>query len=116
LSYICADIACFSKRDSIDVGNLRQFVKISSAAIANNQDIIAVFMGCMTDNLVLEQFCALGFNPVSYWYYDRGKAEVDFLIQYGNKVISAEVKSGLSVSAKSLKFYRDTYQPRFVPR
>ena len=36
---------------------------------------------------------------------------MDFLIQDNDKIIPVEVKSGLSVQAKSLKFYREKYTP-----
>lgn len=99
-----------------DVGILRKLARISPAVIVNSQDIFCDFKGRLAENLVLEQFYALGINPVCYWYNNKGKAEVDFLIQNDNQIIPVEAKSGLSVNAKSLKFYRETYKPQLAIR
>ncbi len=99
-----------------DVGILRKLARISPAVIVNSQDIFSDFKGRLAENLVLEQFCALGINPVCYWYNNKGKAEVDFLIQDDNRLVPVEVKSGLSVNAKSLRFYRDTFRPQLAIR
>ena len=55
-------------------------------------------------------------DPVCYWFNGRGKAEVDFLIQDGSRIIPVEVKSGLSLNAKSLKYYRSQYAPQISIR
>ena len=99
-----------------DVGILRKLAKISPAVTANSLDIFADFKGRLAENLVLEQFCALGMDPVCYWFNGKGKAEVDFLIQAGNGIIPVEVKPGLSVNAKSLKYYRSQYSPQISIR
>ena len=99
-----------------DVGILRKLAMISPEVIVNSLDVFSDFKGRLAENLVLEQFCALGMKPVCYWYNGNGKAEVDFLIQDGNQVVPVEVKSGLNVNAKSLKFYRERYQPRLSIR
>lgn len=99
-----------------DVGILRKLARISPSVIVNSQDIFSDFKGRLAENLVLEQLYALGVNPVCYWYNNRGKAEVDFLIQDGNNLIPVETKSGLSVNAKSLKYYRDTFKPQLSVR
>lgn len=99
-----------------DVGILRELAKISPSVIANSQDIFSDFKGRLAENYVLEQFYALGLNPVCYWYNSKGKAEVDFLIQDDNNLIPVETKSGMSVNAKSLKFYRETYKPPLAIR
>jgi len=48
---------------------------------------------------------------ISYWTSD-GKAEVDFLLQYGDMIIPVEVKSSDNVTSKSLSFYAKEYSPR----
>ena len=98
------------------LGILRKLAHVSPEVTANSQDIFSDFKGRLAENLVLEQFYALGMKPVCYWFNSRGKAEVDFLIQDGNRIIPVEVKSGLSVNAKSLKFYRGQYKPEISIR
>ncbi len=99
-----------------DVGILRKLARISATVIANNQDFFSGFQGRLTENLVLEQFYALGINPVCYWYNRKGQAEVDFLIQLDNRIVPVEAKSGLNVKAKSLKCYRDNHHPQLAIR
>ena len=99
-----------------DVGILRKLAKISPAVTLNSLDFFSDFKGRLAENFVLEQFYALGINPVCFWTNSKGKAEVDFLIQNGNQVIPVEVKSGSNINAKSLKFYRDRFNPRISIR
>ena len=106
----------FFKLYPSDVGILRKLAKISPAVIAESMDIFSDFKGKLAENLVLEQFYALGISPVCYWYNEKGKAEVDLLIQDANRIIPVEVKSGLSLNAKSLKVYREKYNPEIAIR
>lgn len=99
-----------------DVGILRKLAGISPEVIAGSLDIFSDFKGRLAENLVLEQFYSLGIKPVCYWFNDKGKAEVDFLIQHGGNIIPVEVKSGLNVNAKSLKFYRERFVPQISVR
>lgn len=99
-----------------DVGILRKLAKIEPLVIVDGMEIFSEFKGKLAENLVLEQFYALGLSPIAYWYNEKGRAEVDFLIQFGNKVVPVEVKSGQSVNAKSLKVYRERYQPQLAIR
>ncbi len=99
-----------------DVGILRKLAQLSPSVVLNSQDIFSDFKGKLAENLVLEQLCSLGFSPVCYWSNPTGKAEVDFLIQDDDMVIPIEVKSGLSLNAKSLKTYRAGYAPGIAIR
>lgn len=99
-----------------DVGVLRQLARIPCAAIVESADLFADFKGRLAENLVLEQLNALGLAPVCYWFNAKGQAEVDFLIQDGAEVVPVEVKSGLSLNAKSLKVYRERYRPALAVR
>jgi len=50
-----------------------------------------------------------GSDP-HYWT-SKATAEVEFIIQVDNSMIPIEVKSGVNVRSKSLKIYRDKYNP-----
>ena len=99
-----------------DVGILRKLARVSPETTINSLDVFSDFKGRLAENLVLEQLCALGVDPVCYWFNSKGKAEVDFLIQDGGRIVPVEVKSGLNVNAKSLKFYRECYHPQLSIR
>lgn len=94
-----------------DVGVLRKLAMIAPEITLNSLDVFSDFKGRLAENLVLEQFYALGIKPVCYWFNSRGTAEVDFLIQSGSRIVPMEVKSGLNVNAKSLRSYRKRYNP-----
>ena len=99
-----------------DVGILRELAEISPDVLLESRDLFSNFKGKLAENYVLEQFYALGISPVCYWFNEKGKAEIDFLIQDGSKVIPVEVKSGLNLNAKSLKIYREKYKPDIAIR
>ena len=99
-----------------DVGVLRKLAMISPEITLNSLDVFSDFKGRLAENLVLEQLCALGVKPVCYWFNSKGAAEVDFLIQSGNRIVPMEVKSGLNVNAKSLRSYRERYNPQISIR
>ncbi len=99
-----------------DVGVLRKMAKLSPTVILNSQDIFSDFKGRLVENLVLEQLRAMKYSPVCYWFNPAGKAEVDFLIQDEDCVIPIEVKSGLSLNSKSLKVYRERFNPQIAIR
>jgi len=46
-----------------------------------------------------------------YWTNDRNSAEIDFLIDNGSAVIPLEVKAEINLQAKSLKVFRDKFNP-----
>lgn len=99
-----------------DVGVLRKLAKLSPSVILNSQNIFNDFKGRLVENFVLEQLRAMKYSPVCYWYNSTGKAEVDFLIQDDEIVIPVEAKSGLSLNAKSLKIYKERFNPIIAVR
>lgn len=48
---------------------------------------------------------------VIYYWTSGNTAEVEFIVQHRNRIIPVEVKSGNSVTAKSLSEYRKRYNP-----
>ncbi len=51
-----------------------------------------------------------------YWTNDRGSAEIDFLVDTGEKIVPIEVKAEANLKAKSLKTYYDKYSPKISVR
>ena len=94
-----------------DVGVLRELAELPPGPILNSSDVFHDFHGRLAENYVLQQLCAMRFSPVCYWVNDSGASEVDFLIQNGSAVIPIETKSGMNVKAKSLRVYREKYDP-----
>ena len=99
-----------------DVGLLRKLAKLSPTVILDSHDIFSDFKGRLTENLVLQQLQTMNYSPICYWFNTDGRAEVDFLIQDNDIVIPVEVKSGLSLNAKSLRVFREKYNPQIAIR
>jgi len=51
-----------------------------------------------------------------YWSSETGTAEVDFVVAHAGTVVPVEVKAEVNTKAKSLRWYRDTYQPTLAVR
>ena len=64
----------------------------------------------MAENYILQSLVANGVNCSHYWA-SGNKAEVEFIVQRGLEVIPVEVKSGTSVTGRSLIEYNKRYSP-----
>jgi predicted AAA+ superfamily ATPase len=51
-----------------------------------------------------------------YYWTSSAQSEVDFVTQISSLIIPIEVKSGENVKAKSLRVYRDKYNPELSIR
>ena len=51
-----------------------------------------------------------------YYTNDRGSCEIDFLLDNGQSVIPVEVKAEANLKAKSLKVYKEKYNPEISVR
>jgi predicted AAA+ superfamily ATPase len=98
-----------------DTGLLRNLAKVPASSVLIDNDVFGDFKGRLVENYVLQQLTALGNAPVYYWS-SGNLAEVDFVIQQDRDIIPIEVKSGLNVRSRSLKAYRDKYQPPYAIR
>ena len=65
---------------------------------------------------MLQQLKTIKELVVYYWTSDRGIAEIDFVVDNGTDVIPVEVKAEVNLQAKSLKVYRDKFQPELSVR
>ena len=69
------------------------------------------FKGSLVENYVA-QCLKMRVNKNLYYWTSAGKAELDFLVEYQNKVVPIEVKSGSQTKAKSLAVYKQKYNPQ----
>ncbi len=96
-----------------DCGLLRRMAhlpaSIVTAPIANYTE----FKGAMAENAVLQSIMPLMDDHVPcYWTSDR-KAEVEFVIQWGDQVIPVEVKAEDNISGNSLSEYNKKFCPKY---
>jgi len=102
----------------LDIGLLSAMSGLDIEAFFDRDpEVFDHFHGALVEQYVLGELKALEDIPVFYWAREgSSKAEVDFIIQVGNKVIPIEVKAGRNLKAKSLKSFMDTYTPPMAIR
>lgn len=99
----------------LDTGLLRRLSQLDPAAIAEGNRLLTEFKGALTENFVLQSLIQQ-FEGIPRYWRSGNLAEVDFLVQYQNRIIPIEVKSDENVKSKSLAFYRKTYNPAISVR
>ncbi len=100
----------------VDVGLLSCMVGLRQGVLLDGNELFKEFKGALTEQYVLQQLKTLkGVQPY-YWTAGRGTAEVDFVIDTGNAIIPIEVKAEVNLQAKSLKTYREKFNPAFSIR
>jgi predicted AAA+ superfamily ATPase len=102
----------------LDIGLLSAMAGLDiEAFLERDPAVFDHFHGALAEQYVLSELKALNDIPVYYWAREgSAKAEVDFLIQAGNKIIPLEVKAERNLKAKSLKLFIDTYAPSIAIR
>ena len=100
----------------LDVGLLSCMARLRQDTLLDGNELFKEFKGALTEQYVLQQLKTLKSVETYYWANDRGNAEVDCVIDDGIDVIPIEVKAEINLQAKSLKTYRDKYNPRLSIR
>lgn len=98
----------------LDVGLLGAMNDLDSRSLLENDKLFNDYNGAVTEQYVLQEFKTIGELPVFYWANNR--AELDFLIQYQNNIIPVEAKATINLQAKSLKSFRQKYEPKISIR
>lgn len=95
-----------------DTGLLKHMAGIDNSAILLKADY--QFKGPLTENYCLQQL--RGQFEIKPRYFSDKNNEIDFLLQYGTKIIPIEVKRGGDKSAPSFKKYIADNQPEHAIR
>ncbi len=98
-----------------DVGLLRKMSKFPASALLSSSPLAADMRGALTENYVLSEVMSLTGEVPYFWRSERS-AEVDFLVQDGEKIVPIEVKAGKNTRAKSLQEYRKKFSPGIAVR
>jgi len=110
-------LAAYADRDSfklymLDVGLLSAKSGLDIKTFYEpNAETFREFKGALTEQYVMQELKTLGRLPIYYWSNATGKAEVDFIVQYGNDIIPIEVKSDVNKKSYSLNVYMEAYSP-----
>ena len=94
-----------------DVGLLSCMVGLRQSVLLDGNDLFREFKGALTEQYVLQQLKTCKGLQIYYWTAERATAEVDFVVDDGERIIPVEVKAETNLQAKSLKVYREKYQP-----
>ena len=100
----------------LDVGLLSCMVGLRQDVLLDGNELFKEFKGALTEQYVLQQLKTVRGLNIYYWTAERGTAEVDFVIDNGGDVPPVEVKAEVNLQAKSLKVYREKFQPRLSIR
>jgi hypothetical protein len=100
----------------VDVGLLSCMVNLNQSVLLDGNELFKEFKGALTEQYVLQQLKTLKGLEIYYWTNDRGRAEIDFVADNGSMVIPLEVKAETNLKAKSLKAYRQKFQPKLSVR
>ncbi|MFZ3129543.1 MAG: ATP-binding protein [Desulfosporosinus sp.] len=98
-----------------DIGLLRRMSRLPAASIFEESILYSEFKGAIAENFVLCELINL-HGDVPYYWKSGNTAEVDFIVQFGEKIVPIEVKSSTNVKARSLGVYREKYNPEISVR
>ncbi len=100
----------------VDVGLLGCMTGLQQRTLLDGNDLFTEFKGALTEQYVCQQLKTIEDLGVYYFTNDRGSCEVDFVIDTGEKIIPVEVKAEVNLKAKSLRVYKDKYEPEVSVR
>lgn len=100
----------------LDIGLLSCMVRLRQDVLLDGNALFREFKGALTEQYVLQQMKTLDNVTAYYWTNDRNSAEIDFLIDTGAEVIPVEVKAEINLQAKSLKTFREKFDPALSVR
>ena len=100
----------------LDVGLLRVMSELSPSAILDSIKIFEEFKGALTEQFVLSELAGKNFIRNIYYWTSEATAEVDFVFSDDKRIYPVEVKAGENLRARSLKVYRERYNPELSIR
>ncbi len=94
----------------LDVGLLTAMANIPPSIVAEGDRLFNEYKGAFVENYTVQQLQSWSDTRACYWR-SEGIAEVDFLLEYKNKILPLEVKSGINPRSKSMRVYMDKNKP-----
>ncbi len=94
-----------------DVGLLGCMVGLKQSVLLDGNDMFKEFKGALTEQYVMQQLATVSGLATYYYTNDRGSCEIDFVVDNGETVTPVEVKAEINLKAKSLKTYREKFNP-----
>ena len=100
----------------VDVGLLGCMTGLRQRTLLDGDDLFVEFKGALTEQYVCQQLKTIEDLGVYYYTNDRGSCEIDFVVDTGEQIVPIEVKAETNLRAKSLKTYRERFEPEFSVR
>jgi len=100
----------------VDVGLLSCMTDLHQTVILEGNRVFEEFKGALTEQFVLQQLKTIHTLDAYYWTNTNGRAEVDFILDAGTHIVPLEVKASQNLKSKSLRFYKNTYDPEISVR
>lgn len=88
----------------------------SSDILTQGHRLFEEYKGAFTENYVAQQLRSRAVPELHFWKSEAAMAEVDFLCQSHDDILSLEVKSGVNPRSKSLRSYNDRFHPSHLVR
>ena len=86
---------------------------IDAKTLLERSAIFTEFKGALTEQYVFQQLNSTNEFVIYYWSGERSTSEIDLLIQHMGIYIPVEVKAEENLQAKSLKVFREKFNPEF---
>lgn len=100
----------------VDVGLLGCMAGLGQRTLLDGNGLFVEFKGALTEQYVLQQLVTKAELRIYYYTNERGSCEIDFLVDDGERAIPLEVKAEENLRAKSLRTYKEKFQPELSIR
>jgi len=100
----------------VDVGLLGCMTGLRQQTLLERNELFTEFKGALTEQFVVQQLITIHDLGVYYYTNERSSCEIDFVIDNGEQVIPIEVKAEVNLKAKSLKSYKEKFNPEISIR
>ena len=100
----------------VDVGLLGCMTGLRQRTLLDGDDLFVEFKGALIEQYVCQQLKTIEDLGIYYYTNDRGSCEIDFVVDTGEQIVPIEVKAETNLRAKSLKTYRERFEPELSVR
>lgn len=94
-----------------DCGLLRRLARLPGSIVMDPSANYTEFKGAMAENAVLLSLLSVCNGDSPYYWTSGNRAELEFVVQYGEEIIPIEVKAENCINGKSLMIYSEKYHP-----
>lgn len=95
----------------VDIGLLSCMTGLRQQTLLDGNDLFIEFKGALTEQYVMQQLATMKNISTYYFTNERNSSEIDFVVDNGEQVIPIEVKAEINLKAKSLKMYKEKFNP-----